>query len=95
MKLIKNALIFTLATFLVYIFTLFILVKFEFGNGKLIYSVVDATSIKGGDTYRRFHEYEINKKYDLVIIDAFSTAFYELLYYNKLKYKRWLKCFYS
>ncbi len=70
MKLIKNILIFLVCSFSIYISILFLLVRLQYKNSRLIYSAVDATSVKGGDNYRRFHEFDVDKNYDLIILGS-------------------------
>lgn len=70
MKAYKQIVLFILCSFSIYLLMMLALTQVKIGKFNLVYSVVDGSVIKGGDTYKRFNEFDINSKYDLVIMGS-------------------------
>jgi hypothetical protein len=50
--------------------TTWVLLKVKFNNIPLVYRVSDVINWKGGDTFRKFNDFDKNKEYDVIVIGS-------------------------
>jgi len=69
-KIIKNGFVFLAILIVVYFAVMFLLVKIKIGQTALIYRVSDGINWKGGNTYQKFIDFDINHKYDVIVVGS-------------------------
>lgn len=70
LRILKQALLVGLIAVVVYVGVLFVLCKVKVGGNALVYRTSDVYNLKGGNTYRKFREYDPAKRYDVIVIGS-------------------------
>jgi len=69
-KIIINALLFLITVVSLYIAILFLLSKIKVGNIPLVYRISDVINWKGGNTYKKFIDFNPMEKYDIIVLGS-------------------------
>ncbi len=69
-KIIYNGLVFLLLFSLIYFPSLVLVCKLNFKKKPLIYRTSDIYTLKGGNSYQKFKEFNKEKKYDIIVIGS-------------------------
>jgi hypothetical protein len=69
-KVIYNAVLFCSAAALIYLLLFYALCRITISGIPLIYRTSEAYAWKGGNTYRKFIDYDRNAKYDVIVIGS-------------------------
>ncbi|MEO8066916.1 MAG: hypothetical protein ABI599_04405 [Flavobacteriales bacterium] len=69
-RILRRALLVGLIAVLAYVGILFVLCKVKVGANALVYRSSDVYNLKGGNTYRKFLEYDPAAHYDVIVIGS-------------------------
>lgn len=69
-KIIKKGLLFFFIIIFMYLFSMYCLNKIKINNIPMIYRVSGIFCYKGGNTFRKFKDYDQNKTYDVIVIGS-------------------------
>lgn len=69
-KLITNFILFFLIVGILYVTFMWLLLSIKFNNIPLVYRTSDVINWKGGDTFRKFNDFDKEKKYDIILIGS-------------------------
>jgi len=88
MTILKQIAFFILLSMTFYLGILFILNKIKVGKYSIVYSVLDGSTIKAQETYKRFNEFDEAGNYDLVVMGS-SHAYrgYDIRNFEKIGFK--------
>lgn len=70
LRLLRQATIVGLIAALAYVAVFFILCKVKVGDRALVYHTSEVYNLKGGNTYRKFHEYDPALHYDVITLGS-------------------------
>ena len=87
-KFIINGFSFLFVFLMIYIPAMIIMCKVKYKNKPIIFRTSEIYKVKGGNTYQKFKEFNINEKYDIIVIGS-SHAYrsYDPRNFSKLKIK--------
>lgn len=69
-KLLTNFILFFAIISVLYVATTWLLLNIKHNNIPLVYRVSDVINWKGGDTFRKFKDFDKNKSYDIIVIGS-------------------------
>ncbi len=70
LRILRQAAIVGAIAAVAYVAIFFVLCKVKVGDNALVYRTSDVYNLKGGNTYRKFQEYDPGERYDVIVIGS-------------------------
>jgi hypothetical protein len=70
LRILRQAAIVGAIAAVAYVAVFFVLCKVKIGDNALVYRTSDVYNLKGGNTYRKFQEYDPGERYDVIVIGS-------------------------